>query len=232
MTADLIEEQRAYFAAEFGPQVDARTGETLPGHRMTVIHDETPYRHLRFARPYTGIWSFSLVTWPGHLAISGDLDDYVFARSFDMVEFFRADAPYHLGINPGYWAEKVVAASIHSPVREFSVERYEQYVRELGAEYIEDLGKGDQARFWTQVGEDLFDYDDGDIDDAEAHRRVARFVFDLAAQSRPPIRFFDSWEWDFKDFSTGFLRSCWAIRFGIDMYLAQPGSATLREIAT
>jgi hypothetical protein len=228
---NLIEEERAYFAAEFGPQTDARTGETLPGHRMTVIHDETPFRHVRFARPHTGIWSFSLVTWPGHLAISGDLDDYVFARSFDMVEFFRADAPYHLGINPGYWAEKVVAASIHSPVREFSVDRFKQIVRELGTETVDgaDLSGGQRERFWAQVDEDLFANDEDELDDSEAHRRLGRFVFDYDGRS---LRFHDTWEWDFQDFSRGFLRSCWAIRFGIDMYLAQPGSATLREIAT
>jgi hypothetical protein len=81
-------------------------------HEMTVLRDDGLYRHLQFVRvapsPKTGkperssFYWFELVTWPGHLAITGDCGTYVFARIEDMFGFFRGHR-----VNPGYWAEKV-----------------------------------------------------------------------------------------------------------------------------
>jgi hypothetical protein len=71
-------------------------------HKLTILHDDGLYRHIRMARPGTSIARYELVTWPGHLAVGGDIDGYVFARTEDMFTFFRGKH-----INPGYWAEKI-----------------------------------------------------------------------------------------------------------------------------
>ena len=49
-------------------------------HKLTVLHDEGLYRHLRFQKPGTGFYWFDLITWPGNLAFKGDMGGFMFAR--------------------------------------------------------------------------------------------------------------------------------------------------------
>ena len=83
-------------------------------HRMTVVLDNGLHRHLSFRKVDSGAYSFDIVTWPGHLAITGDMGASVFCRLPDMFAFFRTTPEHHeraggLCINPPYWAEKLVA---------------------------------------------------------------------------------------------------------------------------
>lgn len=96
--------------AETETQVDPdeaarrRFNELSAEHEMAVLHDDGLYRHLRFSRPETGVYSFDIVTWPGYLSLTGDLTSgLTFCRIEDMLEFFAGDR-----INPGYWSEKLV----------------------------------------------------------------------------------------------------------------------------
>ena len=50
-------------------------------HQLTVLHDEVLYRHLRMAAPGTSMWHWEVVTWPGHLSITGDVADGFTFRS-------------------------------------------------------------------------------------------------------------------------------------------------------
>lgn len=68
-------------------------------HRMRILHDDGLYRHLRFSAPGTYIYGFDLITWPGFLAIAGDMGERVFSRISDMFGFFESDTGR---INPGY----------------------------------------------------------------------------------------------------------------------------------
>lgn len=82
---------------------------TVENHKLAVLADDGLYRHLRFSSGSFNRW-FELVTWPGKLAISGDMGTYVFTRIEDMFAFFRGTrATGALEINPGYWAQKRVA---------------------------------------------------------------------------------------------------------------------------
>lgn len=91
------------------PTAQAQAESRFPGdiatHQMTVKRNDGIYRHLRFGQPGTGTMAFSLTTWPGYLAYTGDMGDYMFCRLDDMFQFFRTDRQP----NYGYWAEKVVA---------------------------------------------------------------------------------------------------------------------------
>lgn len=40
-------------------------------HQLTVLHDEGLYRHLRMAVPGMSMWHWEVVTWAGHLPITG-----------------------------------------------------------------------------------------------------------------------------------------------------------------
>jgi hypothetical protein len=101
-------------------------------HVMKIRRDDGLYRHLefrRFAPPRQGepprlqsFYWFDLVTWPGHLAIDGDMNGYQFARTEDMFGFFRGNR-----INPGYWAEKLCGPVT---VKEYSEDRFRKIVTE------------------------------------------------------------------------------------------------------
>jgi hypothetical protein len=45
----------------------------VANHIKNVLHDDGLYRHLRFARPDRSASWFDIVTWPGSLAVRGDM---------------------------------------------------------------------------------------------------------------------------------------------------------------
>lgn len=93
-SAILTQEQQA--AASFERAVEH--------HEMKVLLDEGLYRHVRFKRPNELTYWFDLVTWPGYLAINGDLvSGYTFSRIEDMFDFFARGEQ----INPEYWSGKI-----------------------------------------------------------------------------------------------------------------------------
>lgn len=71
-------------------------------HAMSVLLDTENYRHIKFRNPKHGFYAFSINTWPGHLAFSGDMGTFVFSRGMDL---FRG-----VGGGLDYISEKVVAA--------------------------------------------------------------------------------------------------------------------------
>lgn len=90
----------------------ARFARDTAQHVMEVVLDQGVHRHLRFRRPdRTFTYGFDIVTWPGYLAISGDMGGSIFTRLPDMFEFFRTERgkPGELAINVSYWAEKLHA---------------------------------------------------------------------------------------------------------------------------
>lgn len=78
-------------------------------HSMLVENDNGVHRSLYFSEKGNAAYHFRIITWPGHLAISGDMGDFVFARTPDMFDFFRSKEGE---INIGYWAEKLTADSV------------------------------------------------------------------------------------------------------------------------
>lgn len=194
-------------------------------HQMAVLRDDGLYRHIRFQEPGTSIWHFDLVTWPGHLVITGDLKDFHFARLSDMFEFFRSPVGH---INPGYWAEK-----LRGPVRSkvYSEERTKQRVFEYFWERRGEFA-GKSATLWRAICDSVLA---GDVLPSEDAVRMALHNFrhypardveparDFVPQ-RIPLRgrevfeFVDSWEWELRDWDYHFLLSLHAIVWGIHQY--------------
>ncbi|GAB6925863.1 hypothetical protein AAC389_15790 [Rhodococcus qingshengii] len=194
-------------------------------HELTVLHDDGVYRHLKFAAPGTNIWRFDLVTWPGHLAVSGDLSSYTFSRTYDMLQFFEIGR----GINPHYWSGKVIAGQ--DRVREYSPEVARQFVIE---QFWEDRMQRDEpnAPLWRAIREDILPNLHN-----EDEARIALHNFEYR-EPQPPrthsvdfkpeqIRrhsatydFSNSWEWDIRDYHPQFLLICHAIVWGIAKYRA------------
>lgn len=181
-------------------------------HVLTVEHDDGLYRHLHCAKPGTGLYSFDIVTWPGHLSIGGDIASYVFARDRDMFNFFATHVDRY-GINPGYWGEKVVScAGAPHPEREFSPEAFTSaVVEEFWSQ--RDRFAGDSADLFRRIRQEV-------IEEASEYAETAREAlrnFEFHAQGRT-FYFSDWWELNVTDWSWHFLRACHAIVWGIDAY--------------
>lgn len=185
------------------PEIAARFTRATAGHRMTVLHDDGLYRHLRFMNPRGSEYWFEIVTWPGCLTIRGDVGDgYTFSRERDMFPFFRSRRE---GINPHYWAEKLGGG--RRSVREYSEDLLRQRVVE---QFVEDArwsgvpaGTGKELRTWV-LNDDL-------SEEHQARTIVEGFAYEGYA-------FGDVWEWDFHDYKPDFLWACHAIVWAIRRY--------------
>lgn len=82
--------------------------EHVKNHKMTVLHDDGTYKHLRFKQPDTNNRYFELMFYPNYSVITGDMGAWTFSRIEDMMKFHRGDG---LDIDFRYWKEKVVSCS-------------------------------------------------------------------------------------------------------------------------
>lgn len=185
-----------------------RFARETANHRMTVLHDEGLYRHVRFKHPDTGFYWFDLITWPGRLSFAGDMDGYTFARTKDMFEFFRTSSRY--GINPGYWSEKVDGG--RDRTKRYSEDKF----RELVAEHIADHEE-EFPGLTAAVQSEILDNDYAVDLDYEDAARDALDTFRFKSDDGE-FRFTDTWEWDLRDYDWTFLWACRAIVWGIEQY--------------
>lgn len=224
----------------------ARFAQEFVEHQLTVLHDDGLYRHVRFARPNTGLTHFDLITWPGYLTIAGDMaPGYTFSRERDMFGFFRMA---RTGVNPQYWAEKVVSGV--DGVQEFSEDKFGRLVAERLAEHAEDM-PGLAAAWAAHVDcydtsfEDTarqaladFEYVEPTLAPAvsyacrqyeKAGTDEARVAYGRAAR-KATFQFADTWEWDLCDWGYHYLRCCYAILWGIGQYDAHKAAAEVVEL--
>lgn len=136
-------------STRINPYAEAWEGFTkqTEHHGLRVLRDDGLYRHLRVQAPGTRMWSWDVITWPGHLATAGDIaDGYMFTRELDMIEFFAfggrgADHYYSDGapsIDVRYWAEKLCGGR-SMDVKKYDADLFLQQVREHLEEH-EELG--------------------------------------------------------------------------------------------
>lgn len=202
-------------------------------HKMTVLHDDGLYRHLRFRHPDHGFYWFDLITWPNTLVINGDMHTFAFSRVEDMFTFFRQSRGGR--INPDYWAEKVIDGPerVRSYSREVFQEQAEEALKEYEAEYPElcdryavdkaaydALPKADQWRTRTPVAPHLPEElrreladanDDGETDYEDGARRLLSRWEGYGVVS-------DTWEWKLNEWTWHFLWCCHAIVWAIAKY--------------
>jgi hypothetical protein len=181
-------------------------------HKMTVLKDDGLYRHLRFQKPGTWFYGFDLITWPGYLAMVGDMGEYVFSRADDMIEFFsgRTGNP-----NIGYWSEKLLAPRsadlrVYKPAH-FRCEVYER-LKEMKASRELRAAVREEVLSRAEDGRDM------------AISAAMDFVTD--GGWRP---FEEAYEWDVADFKFQYLWALHAIAWGADVYLAS--KAEKKELA-
>lgn len=185
----------------------------VAAHVMTIIRDgeDGVNRHIRFSIPDSSQYRFDLITWPGHLCYTGDMGTYVFSRTRDMFEFFRTDRKQPklgqaLFINPGYWAEKVLAADKNGKIEEFDRDLAEQRLREALRDLRRDKTSAERSEIFDDV---MASVEDGEV------------AFKTALMDH----FSDPWEWDLNEFTYSFMWCCYAIAWGIQYYDAKDSKA-------
>ncbi|MEU6235936.1 hypothetical protein [Kitasatospora sp. NPDC047058] len=182
-------------------------------HKLTVLHEDGLYRHLRYANP--GDSSH----WPGTLTIRGDMGSYTFSRTQDMLDFFRRSA-WDGGPNLQYWEEKLDAADTRVGVREYSEDLLRQHIADDLAE-LTDSGTV-TAEYLAGLREELDDELLGELpmwcieDEGEALAGVRQFEYRPGAGEEPFT--FDSTEWDVRDWAWHYVWCCHAIVWGIAAY--------------
>lgn len=182
--------------------VRARFARETAEHEMTVLHDDGLYRHLHFRRPGSSMYWFDLITVPGTLVFQGDGDAFTFRRIEDMFDFFRGPVGR---INPGYWAEKVTDG--RDRLMKYDQGIFEARVKETFVEAARNRevppGTGKALR------RDVLDQDIHHEHDA--HEALADF-------EHKGFKFFDTWEWDLRDYDWWFLWALHGIVWGIAQY--------------
>lgn len=143
---DRYAKQRAQFISE------------TRNHEMRVFHDDGLYRHLRFQAPGTGIWHWDIITWPGSLAIRGDIGEgHIFSRTDDMLRFFDHGQAED-EINAHYWAEKLDLG--RASVKEFSTDRFIEWAREHDSLDQDEVGDV----VWEEAAIEMLDEHDIEYD--------------------------------------------------------------------
>lgn len=179
-------------------------------HQLTIVKQDGIYRHLRCRKPGTGCYGFDVVTWPGYLAYTGDIGEFLFSRLPDMFEFFRArkDAKPKQRINPGYWAEKCEAANPNGKgIQEFSVDKFRENVLYAAKSKL-DIDEDDELP--EDAKEELYTLLTAD-DEHECVSAIRDFDSDR-------FNFQDFWEHDNTEFTFHFIWCCQALVWAIDRF--------------
>lgn len=152
----------------------------IKSHNMAVHLDEGLHRHLSFSRNGSSIYRFDLLTWPGHLTITGDCGTYTFQRVPDMFDFFRTDEDYKrthldrmLHINPPYWGQKLLSVCKQGGYHEYDETEFAERVARQFEQYWEhavwytDLST-DMAEMWETIEQDVLSLADSEHDAYDA----------------------------------------------------------------
>jgi hypothetical protein len=123
------EQKEMSFEKEWTKQVFDDADRRLAGHSIEVLFSQGLYRHYRCRN--NGSWNdgFEIVTWPRSLCYTGDMGEYLFQRTKDMIAFMRGSIGSH-----SYVAEMCAAHGTRntgSAVKEFRKEELEELLDEV-----------------------------------------------------------------------------------------------------
>jgi hypothetical protein len=183
--------------------------QDVKNHKITILHDEGVYRHIKLREPETSVMSFHLITGPGFLLYHGDMGCFVFERLHDMFDFLF-DFFREKTINPSYWHEKLEAGI----GQEFSKEWFEETINDIMDQFIID----------HEIGEEIADTLRDEMADmislVETSQDAYEQVTNWSGEDFNANDMFgqDAWELKFDDYTFHYLWACYAIVWGIAKY--------------
>lgn len=189
-------------------------------HAITVVKDDGLYRHIIMSTPGTFAWRWEVITWPGSLAIRGDIGmPLVFTREPDMFEFF-ATGTYDDGypmINPSYWAEKTgMSRALEEEYSETEFRR--QVARMLGNAVDDATGYGSEDDGWeldlAAACAVLHLWEDMDFADLAFEHPAREWAMDYTDLLGDDF----CWEMEFNALKTHFIFTCFALAMTVAAY--------------
>lgn len=212
---------------------EARFLKDVESHVMEIIKEDGLHRHIRFRKPGTMCMHFDLITWPGYLCYTGDMGTYVFRRLDDMFQFFRADREHahsrgkQLGINLGYWAEKLEAVdgnSHRTSITEFDSDKFKRVINEYRTNWMRSakddgsLNAAQRRELWEEVEDRVLSC----LEDGAERAQIAAFDFswtpDLHSRRGRRWQFDDLFEHTFTKPTGRFMWCCYALAWSIQQY--------------
>lgn len=197
-------------------------------HRLTILHDDGIYRHLRFRAEASNFYWYDLITWPGTLTFHGDMGTFTFSRTEDMLEFFRSKKGWPVDdqhrINPGYWAEKTPngGRSCQAYDLDTMTRNIWENVNDLleHATWPDSVAQELREQIQTELIDELADHEDTDraLVDEFRFEHVDEVPGILTAEPVYRYEFRDTCEWDTTAWTFHFLWACHAIVTGIEQY--------------
>jgi hypothetical protein len=180
--------------------------KTIATHEINVKHDIEAFRTVEFRKPTSGDRHFSLTTWPYHLCISGDMGTYVFKHYNveDMFKFFRSD---ELGINDGYWSEKLVSNSLFRGFDYFDHDAFTEAVKERFDEYCELDDEEERAEAWEEIEDNILCHSESEDRSYDAIWNYDGDLFEDLIDGR-----------GFRSYGANYLWCLYAIVWGIQQY--------------
>tara|TARA_R110002049_G_scaffold255016_3_gene430529 strand:+ start:753 stop:1355 length:603 start_codon:yes stop_codon:yes gene_type:complete len=174
-------------------------------HKLTVMHDDGIYRHLRIQKPGTSCMHYDIVTYPGYLVYTGDMGSYTFTRLSDMFDFFR-DSDDDWGINRRYWSEKC-EAQCSSGINKFNFDLFKANLLEYCVDEYSDNSEEQKAHLLSEIRY---------IDEDEFG--AVNFVRDFDEDNEAGVTLGDFWEVDNTEYTHRYTWCCMAIVWAIRLY--------------
>ena len=201
--------------------------DEVKDHQINILRDNGVDRHLRFRKPGTIIYGFDILTWSGHLCVTGDCGTFVFRRLEDMFDFFRmppgdfnCKPDRKLHINAGYWHEKVLAEERQGGCKKYSEEIFREEIKRWFDDWAEDQPRGLVSEIWAEIEEEVLSCSESEHDAIDAALGFQNEFFD----------FTDFWEVDLKEYTFDYIWCLFAIVWGISVYDKQAESVGLSPL--
>ena len=184
---------------------------SVKNHELKILHDSGLYRYLIIANPQNNNMYYEVVTYPGHLVISGDMGSCTFSIIPDMFDFFRTE---NLSINLGYWNEKAVSKSIFGENLEYDNEAFSRLLERWLEEWVEEESPSKEEK--EEVKEEIKDA----VFLVDTEEQAFNFLYDVDEDS-PLAKILDQDFWEYANFkkSTGYQEwRLYAINHAIRLY--------------
>ena len=123
------------YEQELQSRVESQFAKNTANHNVEIHQDDGLYRHLKCTNNGSQVYRFDLITWPGHLTITGDMGCYTWARVPDMFAFVRGSIK-----STSYFTEKLKAAEL-SGISEYDGALYTELLEYLKDEHPSEVAQ-------------------------------------------------------------------------------------------
>lgn len=183
-------------------------------HVMTIVKDDGLYRRLRFAKPGSFQFYFEVITWPGYIALTGDMRSLMMTRVEDMIGFVASPGSDEIDFR--YWAQKVVASA--GNIKQWCCSVMIEQLHEAWVDHCLEEGvcqdSDDGRAAWAEIQDDIIDTSAayGEHDERTYAEAISNFT--------GAVSLLDAWEWDCRDLEFDIYWQMLALRYAANAYLA------------